>query len=151
MRTRVFALLDGTVCGEGAGPRTIRPSVQNVLVASGDPVAADVIAARVMGLDPHSMPLFRRCAESGLGAIDPGAMDLRGEDLGDVAAVDLPATGAAVWMERVASGRGGVARRLSRAMQEAIWFPLVGRSVRRRYARTPWGRLHSSYRAEAKR
>jgi uncharacterized protein (DUF362 family) len=35
----VFAVMDGTVCGDGAGPRTMDPKVKNYILASGDSVA----------------------------------------------------------------------------------------------------------------
>src|SRR6266481_890162 len=32
----IFAVMDGTVCGDGAGPRTMFPKVKNYILASGD-------------------------------------------------------------------------------------------------------------------
>jgi len=138
---RVFALADGTVCGDGAGPRTIRPSVQNLLVAGADPVAVDAICAGALGLAPRDLPVLRRCAQVGVGAADPAGIELRGED--PMEAPPAPGVGrdAATWVERLAQERGGLPRKLSRAAQDVVWYPLVGRRVARRYARTPWGRL----------
>ncbi len=48
----VFAVMDGTVMGDGAGPRTMIPRVGNLLLASADQVAIDAIAASIMGYDP---------------------------------------------------------------------------------------------------
>jgi len=45
----IFAVMDGTVCGDGAGPRTMIPQVKNYLLAGGDQVAIDAIAAKMMG------------------------------------------------------------------------------------------------------
>src|SRR5262245_49483410 len=48
----VFTVMDGTVAGDGAGPRTMIPRVKNLLLAAADSVAIDAIAARLMGFDP---------------------------------------------------------------------------------------------------
>lgn len=138
---RVFTLADGTVCGDGAGPRTIRPSVQNVLVAGADPVAVDAIAARVLGLDPRGLPVFRRCAEAGYGDGDPTGIEVRGEGPVEAAGAAAVPDDTAARLERIAQERAGLPRRLTRTAQDRIWFPLVGRRMARRYARTPWGRL----------
>ena len=45
LHPNVFAVMDGTVCGNGAGPRTMQPVVGNVLLASADQVAIDAVAA----------------------------------------------------------------------------------------------------------
>ena len=37
----IFAVMDGTVAGDGAGPRTMIPRVKNYILASGDQVAID--------------------------------------------------------------------------------------------------------------
>ena len=63
----IFAVMDGTVCGDGAGPRTMTPRIQNYILASGDSVAIDAIAARMMGFDPMTIPYLRMCTERGLG------------------------------------------------------------------------------------
>ena len=41
----VFTVMDGTVAGDGAGPRTMIPRVKNLLLAASDSVAIDAIAA----------------------------------------------------------------------------------------------------------
>src|SRR5688572_5568370 len=48
----VFTVMDGTVAGDGAGPRTMIPRVKNLILAAADSVAIDAIAARLMGFDP---------------------------------------------------------------------------------------------------
>lgn len=48
----IFAVMDGTTAGDGPGPRTMRPVEKNVILASGDQVAIDAVAAYLMGFDP---------------------------------------------------------------------------------------------------
>src|SRR5687767_2965850 len=63
----ILAVMDGTVMGDGAGPRTLVPRVGNLILASADQVAIDAIAAKIMGFDPLAIPYLRMCDERGLG------------------------------------------------------------------------------------
>src|SRR6195256_1148291 len=63
----VFTVMDGTVAGDGAGPRTMIPRVKNLILAATDSVAIDAIAAQLMGFDPMSIPFLRMAHERGLG------------------------------------------------------------------------------------
>jgi uncharacterized protein (DUF362 family) len=75
----VLAVMDGTVMGDGAGPRTMVPRVGNMILASADQVAIDAIAAKIMGFDPLSIPYLRMCQERGLGVADPRRIELVGD------------------------------------------------------------------------
>ena len=77
----MFAIADGTVAGDGPGPRTMRPVEKNVLIASADPVAMDAVAARLMGFDPLRIELFRECARRGLGAVEEADIERVGDDV----------------------------------------------------------------------
>src|SRR5262245_46694613 len=80
----VYAVMDGTVVGDGAGPRTMLPREGNLILASADSVALDAIAARLMGFDPLAIPYLRMAHERGLGVADPRAIELVGDDVADV-------------------------------------------------------------------
>jgi len=75
----IFAVMDGTTAGNGPGPRTMYPEIKNVLLASGDQVAIDAVAAKLMGFDPLTIPYIRLAHEAGLGVGDPRAIDLVGD------------------------------------------------------------------------
>ncbi|MEK7283533.1 MAG: DUF362 domain-containing protein, partial [Acidobacteriota bacterium] len=77
----IFTVMDGTVCGDGAGPRTMDPVTGNVILAGADSVAIDAVAARLMGFDPLSIPYLRMCHDRGLGVADPRDIDLAGDDI----------------------------------------------------------------------
>lgn len=47
----LFAVMDGTFAGDGPGPRCMEPHVKNFILASGDMVALDAVAAKMMGFD----------------------------------------------------------------------------------------------------
>src|SRR5438093_6329530 len=48
----MLAVMDATVMGDGAGPRTMIPREGNLILASSDQVAIDAMAAKIMGFDP---------------------------------------------------------------------------------------------------
>jgi uncharacterized protein (DUF362 family) len=77
----IFATMDGTTAGDGAGPRMVRPVVKNVILASADQVAIDAVAARLMGFDPLSIKYIRLAHECGLGVGDPRQIELVGDDV----------------------------------------------------------------------
>jgi hypothetical protein len=77
----LFAVMDGTTAGNGPGPRTMDPVVKNVILASGDQVAIDAVAAKLMGFDPLSLPYIRLAHDRGLGVGDPRDIELVGDDV----------------------------------------------------------------------
>jgi uncharacterized protein (DUF362 family) len=77
----LFAVMDGTTCGNGPGPRTMIPVEKDVLLASGDQVAIDAVAAKIMGFDPLSIKYIRLAHDAGLGCGDPRDIEIVGEDI----------------------------------------------------------------------
>lgn len=77
----MFAVMDGTVCGNGPGPRTMEPIEKDYILASDDQVAIDAIASKMMGFDPLSLPYIRLAHERGLGVGDPREIEIKGEDI----------------------------------------------------------------------
>lgn len=75
----IFAVMDGTTAGNGPGPRTMYPEIKNVILASGDQVAIDAVAAKLMGFDPLSISYIRLAHEAGLGIGDPREIELVGD------------------------------------------------------------------------
>jgi uncharacterized protein (DUF362 family) len=78
-----YAIVDGIVGMEGNGPISGTPISANVLVFGDDPVATDVVSARLMGFDPAKVPYL---AEAGrfLGQGDMEEIRVDGEDLATV-------------------------------------------------------------------
>jgi uncharacterized protein (DUF362 family) len=75
----IFAVMDGTTAGNGPGPRTMYPEIKNVILASGDQVAIDAVAAKLMGHDPLSIGYIRMAHDAGLGVGDPRDIELVGD------------------------------------------------------------------------
>ena len=63
----LFAVMDGTTAGDGPGPRTMRPVIKDVMLASDDQVAIDAVAAGMMGFDPMTLKYISMADEQGLG------------------------------------------------------------------------------------
>lgn len=81
IHTGIFAIMDGTTAGNGPGPRTMKPEIKNFMLASGDQVAIDAVAAKMMGFDPMSIPYIRIAHEENLGVGDPKDIEIVGDDI----------------------------------------------------------------------
>jgi uncharacterized protein (DUF362 family) len=77
----LFAVMDGTTCGNGPGPRTMIPVVKNLILASADQVAIDAVAAKMMGFDPMSIKYINLAHETGLGIGKPEEIEIVGADI----------------------------------------------------------------------
>jgi uncharacterized protein (DUF362 family) len=155
----VFAVMDGTVVGDGAGPRTMVPREGNLILASADSVAIDAIAARLMGYDPLTIPYLRIAHERGLGVADPREIALDGDDVSDVNFHCQTSRSLVIWGDQLI--RRGPLRPLKRLLlhsplvvwapfasnvyHDFLWYPTVGRSRIRTFANTGWGRLFARY------
>jgi len=162
LHPKVLAVMDGAVCGDGAGPRTMIPRVGNVLLASYDSVAIDSVAARVMGFDPLSIPYLRMCQERGLGMADSSAIDLVGDDISALNLRFKTKKSLVIWgdqllrkgplrfLERIALHSPLVvwAPFASNVYHDWLWYPTIGQKIIRGFMRTEWGRLFQTYRTK---
>jgi len=80
----IFALTDGTVAGDGAGPRTMIPVIKNYMLASADSVAIDAVSAKMMGFNPMSIGCIRIAHERGLGIGRTEEIEVVGEDITEI-------------------------------------------------------------------
>ena len=155
----VFTVMDGTVAGDGAGPRTMIPRVKNLLLAAADSVAIDAIAARLMGFDPMSIPFIRMAHERGLGIGDPREIELVGDDVTNENFGFQTRKSLVIWGDQMI--RKGFLRPLERLLlhsplmvwapfasnvyHDMIWYPTIGRARIRDFMRTEWGSLFRNY------
>ena len=159
IHTGIFAVMDGTVAGDGAGPRTMMPRVKNIILAGADSVALDAVAARLMGFDPLAVPYLRLCQEQGLGVADPGAIELVGDEVGSVDFGFQAKRSFVIWGDQMLR-RGplqplehlmlhtklvGWAPLASNIYHDCIWYPTVGRRRIREFMETGWGELFQGY------
>src|SRR5947199_121258 len=156
----LFAVMDGTTCGNGPGPRTMIPVEKDFMMASGDQVAIDAVAAKVMGFDPMSIPYIRLAHDAGLGVGDPRDIEVVGEDVskwnfhfsvGDNA---VSRFGDLVWFGPLK----GIQKLLFRTplvyffvfgsyfYHDFAWYPTVGKRRIDQYKKTSkWMRLFEQY------
>jgi uncharacterized protein (DUF362 family) len=80
----LFAVMDGTVAGDGAGPRTMKPVLANLILAGADQVAIDAVSAKIMGFDPMKIHYIKKAHDMGLGIGDVEQIDIQGEDISKI-------------------------------------------------------------------
>lgn len=159
LHPNVFAVMDGTVCGNGAGPRTMDPVIGDLVLASADSVAIDAVAARIMGFDPMSIPYLSMATERGLGEARIKEIEIFGEDIGELNLHFDVKRSLVIWgdqmlrlgplrfLERVALHSPLVfwAPLASNIYHDLFWYPTVGRARINRFRGTTWGRLWERY------
>jgi uncharacterized protein (DUF362 family) len=75
-----FAVMDATVGLEGNSPKSGIPKVVNRVLASGDFVALDAVAAKIMGFDPAQIGHLAECVAAGLGVAALNQIATVGDD-----------------------------------------------------------------------
>jgi len=154
-----FCVMDGTVCGDGAGPRTMEPKVKNIILASGDSVAIDSISAKIMGFDPMNIPYIRMAHEMGLGVGNPREIDVFGEDISEINFQFKAKRSLVIWGDQMI--RKGFMRPFEKLLlrsplfvwapfasniyHDCLWYPTVGRKRIKQFLKTDWGQLWQRY------
>jgi uncharacterized protein (DUF362 family) len=156
----VFAVMDGTIAGDGPGPRAMRPHVKNYILASGDSVAMDAVAAKMMGFDPLSLKFIRLAHDKGLGCGDPREIEIAGED---ISGVNFHFSGdedtfASRGQKMIYHGPLKPFENLllrsplvpwsfvaSRLYHDIFWFPFIGKKRVEKIMKTEWGDLFRKY------
>ncbi len=156
----IFAVMDGTTAGNGPGPRTLNPVQADYILASGDQVAIDAVAAKMMGFDPMKLDFIRLAVEEGLGNGNPRDIEIVGEDISKVnlnfsVGDNFASTvGDLFWF--------GPLKMLQKLMfhtplvylfifasafyHDRIWWNLKGKKILETWKKeSPWGRLWESY------
>ncbi len=73
-----LTVIDGTVAMEGLGPVHGKPVNLGVIITSFDTVAADTVAASVMGIDPGKIDYIQLAAQQDLGCADLSLIEVSG-------------------------------------------------------------------------
>lgn len=82
-----LSFMDGIVGMEGAGPSGGDPREIGVVIGSNSPYHLDIVACKVVGIEPLSVPTIKRCVERNL--IDDIEFDLKGDSLEDFYITDF--------------------------------------------------------------
>lgn len=95
-----FAVMDATIGLEGNGPKSGKPKEMGLVLASGDFVALDAVAAQIMGFDPARIAHIQLCARNALGVADPSRIQVTGERIADLVTPFVPARHNVIsWLE----------------------------------------------------
>ncbi len=156
----IFAVMDGTVCGNGAGPRTMIPVDQGYILASSDQVAIDAIAAKMMGFDPLKIEYIRLAHERGLGCGDVDQIDVVGEVKAKKENFGFSTGKSPVifWDQMLRKGSLSAVEPYlfhgplfnlcvfgSETYHDQLWYPTKGETIIREFSKTRWGELFGKY------
>lgn len=155
----LFAVTDGTVSGDGPGPRCMNFHLTNTLLASSDQVAIDAVAAKIMGFDPMSMAFIRSAAERGLGSGELSDIDIVGDGYEGAhwnftAGNTLASKGQHMIYHGFFSKLEKFLLRTplvvwayvaSWAYHDWYWYPLVGWGRVKKFMATDWGQKFKTY------
>ncbi|MBL7190848.1 DUF362 domain-containing protein [bacterium] len=155
----IFTVMDGTTCGSGPGPRTMKPHEKNIMLASGDSTAIDAVAAKIMGFDPMSIKFIRLAHERGLGVGEINEIEIVGEDISDwnfnfeVGDNVASLAGDLFWFSPLK-----IFQKLlfhtplvyafiyaSAVYHDNIWYPKTGIKIVNEWKRTLWGKYFENY------
>jgi uncharacterized protein (DUF362 family) len=160
IHTAIFTIMDGTICGNGPGPRTMLPVEKDYILAGSDSVAIDAVAAKMMGFEPMNIRYIRLAHEAGLGTGILEEINIIGEKIADVnfnfCVGDNLAScwGDALWfsplkiLQKVLFHTPLVYIFIlgSYLYHDKIWWPFKGRKITKMMAEnSKWGRLFESY------
>lgn len=159
IHTGIFAVIDGTVCGDGAGPRTMVPKIENYILAGNDQVAIDAISAKMMGFDPMSIDFIRIAHELELGCGDINKIKIIGEDISSVnygfktvkspiiSGDQLFRKGFLSFLEPILFHTilFKIPILASAIYHDYIWYPIIGKRYIKEFMETEWGKLFQKY------
>jgi len=159
LHPEIFTVMDGTVCGDGAGPRTMIPKIKDYILASSDSVAIDAISAKMMGYNPMDIPYIRMCHERQLGKGELSEIEVIGEDISGVNFAFTTKRSFVIWGDQML--RKGFLRFLEKPLLHSplvvwapfasnvyhdwFWYPTVGMKRIREFNKTDWGKLFQEY------
>lgn len=158
----IMAIVDGTVCGDGAGPRTMIPRIKNCLLAGYDQVAVDTIVAKMLGFEPLKLPAIKLAHDEGLGCGDFDQIEIIGEDLSNVNWKFKVKRSLVIWGDQmVRKGKLSFLHPLmhnklfmalpilgSLVYHDMFWYPSVGKKRIKKFMKTSWGKMFENYPAK---
>jgi len=160
----LFAVMDGCICGNGAGPRTMKPYVGNIILASEDQVSIDAVAAKMMGFNPLDIRYIRLAHEKGLGTGNIDDIKIKGMKKEEFENINfnfkVNRSPIIKWDQRLrktTSDKEGIHKFLfhspvfktfilaSEVYHDHIWYPTVGKKRIKEFQKTDWGKLWKKY------
>jgi hypothetical protein len=155
----IMAIVDGTVCGDGAGPRTMIPRIKNYLIAGYDQVAVDTTVAKMLGFNPLKLPAIKLAHDEGLGCGDFDQIEFVGEDVSEINWNFKVKRSLVIWGDQMV--RKGPLQFLNPLMRNKLfmafpilasliyhdmfWYPTVGKRRIKKFMKTEWGKLFQEF------
>jgi len=155
----ILAVVDGTVCGDGAGPRTMIPRIKNYLLAGYDQVAVDAVVAKMLGFEPLKLPAIKLAHEEGLGCGDFEDIEIIGENISNINWNFKVKRSLVIWGDQMV--RKGSLQFLNPLLQnkvfftfpilgslifhDMLWYPTIGKKRINNFLKTGWGKLFKNY------
>lgn len=155
----IMAIVDGTVCGDGAGPRTMIPRIKNYLIAGYDQVAVDTVVAKMFGFEPLNLPAIKLAHDEGLGCGDFKEIEIIGENISNINWNFKVKRSLVIWGDQMV--RKGTLKFLNPLMHNKIfftlpilsslvyhdmlWYPTIGKKRIKKFLGTSWGQLFKNY------
>ncbi len=155
----ILAVVDGTVCGDGAGPRTMIPKIKNFLLAGYDQVAVDTVVSRMLGFEPLKNPAIKLAHEEGLGCGDFDQIEIIGEDVSNINWKFDVKRSLVIWGDQmVRKGKLNFLNPLMRnklfmafpimaslIYHDMFWYPTIGKKRIKKFNKTEWGKKFINY------
>lgn len=157
----IFAIADGTVCGDGKGPRTMEPVIKNYILASEDQVAIDAVSAKMMGFDPMKIKFIKLAHDKGLGNADIDTIDIVGLSKNEFNKINFGfKTGKSpvIFFDQLFRNRLKFIEPVlfhtglfnlcvfgSAFYHDYLWYPIFGKRKIKEFYKTEWGKLFLSY------
>jgi uncharacterized protein (DUF362 family) len=156
----IFAVMDGTIAGDGPGPRCMVPYIKDYILASADQVAIDAVASKMMGFEPMDLRFIRLAHEAGLGCGEIQDIEVVGEDISEVNwhfhkgkntfasfGQKLIYWGPLKRLEKflLRSVLTPWSYAASVIFHDWIWHPFIGKRRTKKILKTQWGKLFNKY------
>ncbi len=155
----IMAVVDGTVCGDGAGPRTMIPRIKNYLLAGYDQVAVDAVVAKMLGFEPLKLPTIKLAHEEGLGCGDFEDIEIIGESVSNINWNFKVKRSLVILGDQMV--RKGSLQFINPLLQNKIfftfpilgslifhdmlWYPTIGKKRINNFLKSGWGKLFKNY------
>jgi uncharacterized protein (DUF362 family) len=164
IHNEIFAVMDGCVCGNGAGPRTMEPFIGNIMLASNDQVAIDAVASKIMGFDPLKIDYIKMAHDRGLGMGDIDQIEIVGMERSDFEkqnfGFEVKKSPIIKW-DQILRKKTAKLKPLhnllffspifkafifaSEFYHDSLWYPTKGKSNINQFLKTEWGELFNKY------
>lgn len=160
----IFAVMDGCVCGNGAGPRTMEPYFGNIILASNDQVAIDAVSAKLMGYDPLRISYIRMAHDRGLGMGDIDQIDIVGMSKKEFGRINFnfnTKRSPVIFWDQVLRKKTTNIKWFhnflfhspifksfifaSEFYHDKLWYPTVGKKKINKFLGSEWGQLFNKY------